>query len=182
MQGPRRDADRNRQHILETARALVDGGANIGLNAVARAADVGVATVYRHFAVVDELEEALVWGRFDELKAALENTGPSQLEGALRAHFVLLVEDPLFEKVTARAEPVLAETRERREALITALGALVASAKKESAIREDVDAQAVLLLLCGIAHSVRSSRLPASDPRSDALLRVAFDGLRLPAS
>lgn len=182
MQAPRRDADRNRLHILETARALVDGGAGIGLNAVARAAGVGVATVYRHFAVVEELEEALVWGRFDELRAVLENAGPSQLEGALRAHFVLLVDDPLFEKVTARADPVLAETSERREALITTLGALVASAKKELAIREDVDAQSVLLLLCGIAHAVRASRLSASAPRSEALLQVAFDGLRLPAA
>lgn len=179
MPTARRDADRNRAQILEAARALVDGGGGIGLNAVARAAEVGVATVYRHFSVVEELEEALVWSRFDELRALLDGAETSRLEGALRAHFVLLVEDPLFEKVTARAEPILAETRERRATLIAALAALVESAKKESAIRDDVDAQSVLLLLCGVAHAVRSSQLSAGAPQSEALLRVTFDGLRL---
>lgn len=37
---------------------------------------VGVATVYRHFATVAELEEALVWERFEALGVILRDAEP----------------------------------------------------------------------------------------------------------
>ena len=181
MDGLRRDAARNRARIVETARHLVAAGEGLALNAVARAADVGVGTVYRHFATVEELEEVVVAERFEELAAILRAAGPAQLEQVLTAHFTLLAEDALFEKVTARAEPALEQTTETRDALITQLAELMLRARDQGDLRPEVDAAGVLLLVCGLAHAVRSAELAADSPQSRTLLRVMFDGLRPPA-
>ena len=121
MDGLRRDAARNRERILAAARELLERGDDLALNAVARAADVGVGTVYRHFAGVDELEEVLVWDRFDELDRLLGETGPDGVERALTQHTALLIADPLFERVTARPDPVLPQTAAKRAALLDRL-------------------------------------------------------------
>lgn len=56
----RRDAERNRKRILEGARHLfASRGLEPNLNDVAHHADVGVGTVYRHFATKEDLLEAI---------------------------------------------------------------------------------------------------------------------------
>ena len=47
---PRSDAVRNRERVLEAAKAVFSaGGADASLEAVARRAGVGIGTLYRHF-------------------------------------------------------------------------------------------------------------------------------------
>lgn len=180
MDRPRSDAARNRERIITAARRLVETGEGLGLNAVARSAGVGVGTVYRHFTVVEELEEAVVGDRFDELAALLREAGPGQLEQVLTAHFGLLTEDALFEKVTARAEPVLERTVEVRDALIEQLARLMDRCRAEGTLRADVNAAGVLLLVCGLAHAARSADASADSPQGQLMLRVLLDGLRPP--
>lgn len=56
----RKDAQRNRQRILDAARELFAArGLEATLNDVARHANVGVGTVYRRFATKEELLEAI---------------------------------------------------------------------------------------------------------------------------
>ncbi|RUR01811.1 TetR/AcrR family transcriptional regulator [Labedella endophytica] len=174
----RKDAARNRERIVDAARDLQSRGEVLALNAVARAADVGVGTVYRHFATVEELEETLVWDRFDALDAILQETAPGQLERALEAHIALLVEDALFEKVTLRSEVVLPQTATARDALIAQLAELMSRAREDGLLRADVDAPTVLHLTCGLAHSIRASGAGIDSALARSLLRVAFDGLR----
>ncbi|BBY48662.1 TetR family transcriptional regulator [Mycolicibacterium arabiense] len=58
--GLRKDAERNRQLVLEAARELFAvKGMEATLNDVARHANVGVGTVYRRFATKEELVEAI---------------------------------------------------------------------------------------------------------------------------
>ena len=178
MDGLRRDAARNRERILNAARELLARGDDLALNAVARAADVGVGTVYRHFAGVDELEEVLVWDRFDELDRLLGESGPDGVERALTQHTALLIADPLFERVTARPDPVLPQTAVKRAALIDRLAEVLDGARSEGRVRADVDAAAVLLLVCGVAHSVRSAHLTAESAGARVLLDVVLRGLR----
>ena len=180
MDALRKDAARNRARIVEAARDFASRGAPLALNAVARAADVGVGTVYRHFATVQELEETLVWERFDALAEILLESGPAQLESALTTHFTLLVEDELFEKVTARAKPALERTAQVRDALVDQLAELLERARAAGEVRADIDAAGVLLLVCGLAHAARSAEVAADSSRARALLRVAFDGMRVP--
>lgn len=178
MEGLRKDAARNRARIVEAAREVAARGEPLALNAVARAAEVGVGTVYRHFASVEELEEVLVWDRFEELAEILRtSTGPT-LEPVLQAHFALLSADELFEEVTARAVPALPQTTTMREGLIEGLAALLERARSAGLLRPEIDAPAVLLLMCGLAHAVRSAGLSPQSAPAQALLQVMLRGLR----
>ena len=57
---PRADAARNRERVLEAAKTVFSaGGAEASLEAVARAAGVGIGTLYRHFPTREALFEAV---------------------------------------------------------------------------------------------------------------------------
>ena len=77
----RRDAARNRERVIAAGRAALDAGLTLQLNDIARAAGVGVGTVYRHFPTTTELLETLVADKFDTLivearsAATLEKAG-----------------------------------------------------------------------------------------------------------
>jgi AcrR family transcriptional regulator len=66
----RRDAERNRQRILQAAGELfAERGLGVTLDDVARHAGVGVGTVYRRFADKDELIDALFEQRIEVICA-----------------------------------------------------------------------------------------------------------------
>src|SRR5262250_1039434 len=57
---PRADAARNRERVLEAAKAVFSaGGPEASLDAVARTAGVGIGTLYRHFPTREALFEAV---------------------------------------------------------------------------------------------------------------------------
>ncbi|MBB5892569.1 TetR/AcrR family transcriptional regulator [Kutzneria kofuensis] len=69
----RRDAERNRQRILAAANALVaEVGLDITHNDIARAAEVGVGTVYRRFPDRQELIDELFDERVDRIIALVD--------------------------------------------------------------------------------------------------------------
>ncbi|MGD0698627.1 MAG: TetR/AcrR family transcriptional regulator [Trebonia sp.] len=69
----RRDAERNRQRILAAAaEVLSERGLDATLDEVARAAGVGVGTVYRRFPDKESLIEALFRDRIDAMVTAAE--------------------------------------------------------------------------------------------------------------
>jgi len=64
----RADARKNRDHLLEVARDVVnEQGADASLRDIARRAGVGLGTLYRHFPRREALLEALLRTRFDAL-------------------------------------------------------------------------------------------------------------------
>ncbi len=69
----RRDAERNRQRILDAARELLaERGLALTLNDVAHHAGVGVGTVYRHFPDKDELVDAALAGPLEGYAELIE--------------------------------------------------------------------------------------------------------------
>lgn len=69
----RRDAERNRQRILDAARDLVaEVGLDISHDDIARAADVGVGTVYRRFPDKQKLIDELFDERVDQIIALVD--------------------------------------------------------------------------------------------------------------
>lgn len=70
----RKDAERNRQRVLEAARELfAQRGLEATLNDVAHHADVGVGTVYRRFATKQELLDAIFESAIDQIVALAES-------------------------------------------------------------------------------------------------------------
>ena len=65
---PRADAVRNRERVLEAAKAVFSaGGPEASLEAVARAAGVGIGTLYRHFPTREALFEAVYRREVEQL-------------------------------------------------------------------------------------------------------------------
>lgn len=81
---PRRaDAQRNYERILAVARAaVVERGADIVLEDIARDAGVGIGTLYRHFPTRQDLFEATFLDEAQELRVRAEDLadGPSPLD------------------------------------------------------------------------------------------------------
>ncbi|MEU6323621.1 TetR/AcrR family transcriptional regulator [Streptomyces sp. NPDC047009] len=66
----RADARRNRDHLLAVAgTAITEQGVDVSLRDIARRADVGLATLLRHFPTREALLDALLRTSFDELTA-----------------------------------------------------------------------------------------------------------------
>ena len=91
---PRADAQRNRERILEVAKeAFARSGGEVSLDDIAKRAEVGPGTLYRHFPTRDALLEAVYRSEVEKLAAAerkLAATMPP-LE-ALRAWMRLFVD------------------------------------------------------------------------------------------
>ena len=65
---PRADAVRNRELVLEAAKAVFSaGGAEASLEAVAKRAGVGIGTLYRHFPTREDLFEAVYRREVEQL-------------------------------------------------------------------------------------------------------------------
>ncbi|OMC34820.1 transcriptional regulator [Mycobacterium sp. GA-1841] len=70
----RKDAERNRQRVLEAARQLfAEKGLEATLNDVAHHAGVGVGTVYRRFATKEELLDAVFEDGIDQVVGLAES-------------------------------------------------------------------------------------------------------------
>ncbi|MGT2426676.1 TetR/AcrR family transcriptional regulator [Amnibacterium kyonggiense] len=154
----RRDAVRNRERILDAARIALDAGEALQLNAVARRAEVGVGTVYRHFPTPEALGEGLVEHRFVRLlevaSAAADDRQPLAalrrfLDQALRDY----ADDPLFATASVSPDPARTETARLRAELLDAFGVLVRRAATH--LQSGLDAGDLMVLLCGLAYSVR---------------------------
>ncbi|WP_251977146.1 TetR/AcrR family transcriptional regulator [Salinicola avicenniae] len=70
----RADARKNRDHLLATAKALfLEQGLEASLRDVARRAEVGMGTLYRHFPTREALLEALLRAEFEALALSAES-------------------------------------------------------------------------------------------------------------
>jgi AcrR family transcriptional regulator len=91
---PRADAERNRQRLVDTARAAFTAeGVSVSLEEIARQAGVGIGTLYRHFPTRDELIAEVYRLEVDKLAegaAQLAET-KSPLE-ALRAWLFMFID------------------------------------------------------------------------------------------
>src|ERR1700678_4803727 len=82
---PRADGLRNRERVLEAAKAVFStGGTNGSLEAVARHAGVGIGTLYRHFPTREALFEAVYRREVEQLVDLAEQLKQEAPVDALR--------------------------------------------------------------------------------------------------
>jgi AcrR family transcriptional regulator len=154
----RKDAARNRERIVAVARDLVDQGAALQLNDVARRAGVGVATVYRHFATPEALLETVAAPCLEGLAAhgeqALADTDPWRaLTGFLSRVVDAQLTDAALPPVAGAAEDALPRTTRLKESLASTGTTLLDRARAAGAVRPDLAAADLVPLMCGIAHA-----------------------------
>jgi AcrR family transcriptional regulator len=156
---PRTDALRNRERILEVAKAVFTRqGANASLEEIAKQAGVGTGTLYRHFPTRDALIEGVYRNEVEKLAAAAARFAEtmSPLE-ALRAWMLLLVDYIAAKHIIAPALNTIAGGPSRlhegsRTMIRAAIDGLVKRAKRSGDLRRDLDAYDLLRTLIGISH------------------------------
>ncbi len=156
---PRTDALRNRERILEVAKAaFTRQGANASLDDIAKQAGVGAGTLYRHFPTRDELIEGVYRNEVEKLAAAAARFAEtmSPLE-ALRAWMLLLVDYIAAKHIIAPALNSVVGGPSRlyegsRTMIQGAIDGLVRRAKKSGDLRRDLDAFDLLRALIGVSH------------------------------
>ncbi|GAB3558141.1 TetR/AcrR family transcriptional regulator [Spelaeicoccus albus] len=182
-QAQRVDAARNRARLLEVARAHLLAGNDLPLNTIAREAAVGVGTAYRHFPNRATLLEALAIDAFEALleqvSAAIVASGTdtaAALRGALQAAFNELRGDAALAKILSSGAFSCADTAAIASDLVTAFTDVLARARREGLLREDVGPDDLRRLLCGLAAATHAGTEPVADP--SRYLEILVAGLR----
>jgi AcrR family transcriptional regulator len=180
---PRSDAVRNRERVLEAAKAVFSaGGPDASLEAVARRAGVGIGTLYRHFPTREALFEAVYRREVEQLSELAEQlkSAPAPVD-ALRRWLRSNVEFVATKKgmITALALAVQGSSELYAysfDRLTKAVRTLLDRAVAAGEIRSDISAEDVLRALVGMCYMHDQPGWQSTVLR---LLDVFVDGLRV---
>lgn len=155
----RSDAQRNRERILEVAKAaFTRHGADASLDEIARQAGVGAGTLYRHFPTRDALIESVYQSEVGKLAAAESRFAAEMAPiDALRAWMLLLIDYIASKHIIAPALNSVVGGPSRlyegsRSQIQGAIDKLVKRAKKSGDVRKDLDPSDLLRALIGVSH------------------------------
>ena len=182
----RADARRNREAIIAAAKKLfADEGLDAQMPDVAKAAKVGVGTVYRHFPTKEDLIAALAGERFERLaeKARDGIAADDPWEGLcefIRFSAQIQADDRgLCEVMGSRPEVMNAS------ALAVGLDGLceelVNRAQRSGDLRKDLEWEDIPMIACGLGRITPAEKGPAVG-RWPRLVEIVIDGLRAPGS
>jgi AcrR family transcriptional regulator len=179
---PRADAQRNRERLLEVAKAaFADEGPNVSLDEIARRAGVGIGTLYRHFPTRDAIVVAVYRREVEQLAgSATRLLGTLSPGEALYEWMRLFVDYIATKKVMASALGSIVggatDLYASSGAQITAaMSLLVSRAGAIGDIRPDVDPNDLLRAVAGFTYGNTSPGWQASALR---LIDILMDGLR----
>jgi AcrR family transcriptional regulator len=182
---PRTDAVRNRERVLEAAKAVFSaGGPDASLEAVARQAGVGIGTLYRHFPTREALFEAVYRREVEQLTDLAEqlkfDADPiAALRRWLRSNVEFVATKKGMSAALALAMNNSSElTAYSFERLSKAVGGLLDRAVAAGEIRADISPEDLLRALIGMCYLHDQPGWQASVLR---LLDVFVDGLRRPS-
>jgi AcrR family transcriptional regulator len=177
----RQDAQRNRERLLTVAVEAFTKDANASLGGIAKAAEVGIGTLYRHFPTREALIEAAYRSELDAVcDAAPELVRTLAPEQALRTWMDRFVDymttkigmsEAIRAVISAGADPY-AHSRERLDA---ALDVLIDATTEAGRTRSGINVDDVLMTLSGIAMA---AGLPDQREQAGRMLDLLFEGLR----
>jgi len=178
---PRADAVRNRERVLEAAKAVFSaGGPDASLEAVARRAGVGIGTLYRHFPTREALFEAVYRREVQQLGELAEQLkNEAKPVDALRRWLRSNVEFVATKKGMSAALALAVQSSSELHAfsfdrLTKAIGALLDRAVAAGEIRSDISPEDILRALVGMCYMHDQPGWQATVLR---LLDVFVDGL-----
>ena len=180
--GPRADASRNRERLIEAATQVFGAGApQASLGAVAREAGVGIGTLYRHFPTREALFEAVYRREVDQLgdlaeRLAQEATPVEALRRWLHANVGLVATKRGMVEALQLVASGSTELKAYSFGRLTAgLALLLARGVETGDIRPDITAEDLLRTVIGIFYADGSTDWQASALR---IIDVFVDGLR----
>jgi AcrR family transcriptional regulator len=158
----RADAERNRRRLMDAATQMFcERGLEVGVGEIAQQAGVGRGTLFRNFPSKEHLIAAIVVERMRESigrgQAAMEAPDAAQALFDLIEQSVgrSQTDRALFDSI---ADTWLAndEIREVHGQLLEMLDALVRKAQAAGAVRDDISAVDVLMMVKGVCEAVSS--------------------------
>jgi AcrR family transcriptional regulator len=180
----RADARRNRERVLNAAHdVFAEQGLEAQVDEIARRAGLGVGTVYRHFPTKEDLLVALADRKFEWMaeraRAALaEDDAWEALCGFVRDAAARQAEDVAIGEAMG-SRPEMMSAAAQRVGMVELLDELVARARAQGAIREDVSGADLPMVFCGLG-SVAKAGTVLEFMRWDRLLELVLDGLATP--
>jgi AcrR family transcriptional regulator len=175
----RADARRNYEKVIAAARdAFAEGGTSTSLEEIARRAQVGIGTLYRHFPTRQALLEAVYVGEVEELcrsAADLDELAPWDALVAWLHRFVgyLATKQALASELLDYVDRDAALFQSCRVAMYAAGEPLLERAQEAHVARTDTNLPEVIQMVVGIA------KIPTSESgQIDHILDIALDGLR----
>ena len=179
---PRADAQRNRERLLQAARERVAVlGPNASLEDIAKRADVGIGTLYRHFPTRDDLLAAVCE---DQVEGLLRLAGELRTNCGAGEAFAEWLRAAVAEMMRFRELRVilarnfsegyrLPEPGKNR--VLLEVRPLIDEAIAAGRLRPDVSPASIFALVSGIPTAAEMS----DDPEAEAqlLLAVVLDGL-----
>lgn len=181
----RADARRNKEAIIKAAKKVfAKQGMNAQMDDIARAAKLGVGTLYRHFPTKDALIRALMVERVEQIanftreglddEDAFRGLTTSMWRGA-----ELAARDRAVSHIfTERVEDVFAEIGESSR-LFENTAELVRRAKDQGTLRPDFEWTDIPVLMCGVMGPMHQM---SPDPRTPGPwkrhLQLVIDGMR----
>ena len=180
---PRADSILNRERLLQAATEIfAAGGPRASLEAVARRAEVGIGTLYRHFPTREALFEAVYRREVDQLGDLADRlTREADPVEALRAWLhaqvrLVATKKGMIEGLQLAAHGSSELKAYSFERLTRALSALLERGVAARAIRSDISADDVLRAIVGMIYAQGGGDWQAMALR---LVDVFVDGLRV---
>jgi AcrR family transcriptional regulator len=179
----RADARRNRERVIAAARQVFgEQGRDAQMDDVARAAAVGVGTVYRHFPTKEALLEALAVDAFERItvltRENLENVADpwEAFTQTLWQGAEILAADRALSEVMAEVPGPVPIGLDTQRELYEAMTELIRRAQAAGALRPDAVVDDMSMLMCGIGAATRKSHMCPESWRRH--MTIVIDGLR----
>lgn len=179
---PRSDSVRNRERLIEAAgKIFAVGGPDASLEAVARAAGLGIGTLYRHFPTREALFQAVYRHEVDQLVdlAAALAEEPDKVDALrqwLHANVGMIATKrgmiAALAPATGSSTELYADSAAR---LARSVGGLMDRAAAAGEIRDDITTEELMHALIGMCYSRDK---PGWQETVLRLLDVFVDGLR----
>ena len=179
---PRADGIRNRERIIaEAQRLFAAADAKVSLEAIARAAEVGIGTLYRHFPTKEALVEAVYRSELDALDAeAGDLIGRYSAAEAMRrwmdgyARFVV-AKHAMHDALRIALAPRSIEGSEMRTRVNATIAKFLAAGTRDGSIAGGVQPDDVTVILAGSVFAAAASTDAGQISR---VLNLMMAGLR----
>lgn len=184
----RADAQRNRDRLVEAARAAFrERGADCSLDEIAKRAGVGPGTLYRHFPTRDDLIDAVMKDWADRILQDAQQVTEAGLSPreTLQTWFQRFVANVgvyqgAARKVLAAVDDPSSPIYRKCQVLATANERVLAHVREAGALREGVDPREVLRLVSGVSAVVDNSGPEGA--QAEPMLAIVIDGVLAPGT
>jgi AcrR family transcriptional regulator len=179
--GLRRDAQLNRERIIEAARAcFAESGLDVGVEEIARRAGVGMGTLYRRFPTKQSLVHAIFEDGLDQLQDAIDRALAAEdpwegFAGMIQATVDRQAADHGFSQMVVLRLGPAAIPEDIRRRFLDPLEDLLARAQEAGQVRADIGADDLPAIVRMAGASVIGQGPDADCRRAVGLL---LDGLR----